>query len=405
MTGKSIDVFVHRLEQLLDQLARVAETPFYREHFESVDPTAVSSLDEFVNLPLLDTEDLLTHYETSTDDPAFFSDDVRQINMTPAGDRLMPEYNTEYDLEESAKYFGDLLQAQGVGPGQVALNCTGYTTFIGGLASHFGLQAAGAAVYPAGPGDAERTAGVAQQLDADVILANPSFGLEIAEHADIELDVFVGGGEPLVSVPGLREDLREAFGGNTTVVDNYGLSEILPVASECRHEDGLHVSDEYVLAEVIDPETEDNVAPGERGELVLTHLQKEAMPLVRYRTGDLTTLVESECACGRSISLPDGVFGRVDNRKKVKGVKFYPDSIGTVLPRFPGLSGEFRVEITRPQQTDHLTVAFEAEDPTAVDTDELRGELETEMLISPDKVELVEDLELDTRVVDRRYDD
>jgi phenylacetate-CoA ligase len=395
--------FEHKLDELREQLQRVSGIPFYEEHFADVDPAGVASIEAFRELPFMTTGDLVEEYDARPPHGSFFSEDVRQVNMTPAGEQLLPEFNTERDLDRLAESFADQFRSQGIGEGDVFLNCTTYTVFLGGLASHIGLQAAGAAVVPVGGGDSEQAAHLARRLDADGMLAFPSFGLKIAEQADVDLDVFVGGGEPFTSVPGLREEVREAFGGDTTVVDTYALSEIIPVAAECEHENGLHVADDYVLVEIIDPETDEPVAPGERGEVVLTHLQKEAMPLIRYRTGDLTRLVDEECACGRSLTLPNGVFGRVDSRLKIKGVKFYPDAVGPVLTEFPGLTGEFLVEASRPNETDHLKINVEVGEGGTVDGEAVREALETDLLVGIDDVELVETLDTEGNVHDKRY--
>jgi phenylacetate-CoA ligase len=389
-------LFDHRLDALQDQLAHVAEIPFYREFYaDHGDPTAVSSVADLQELPFTDTKTIMGAFDEHPPHGSFFTEDVRQINMTPAGDDLMPEYNSEADIERLGRAMGEQYETMGVAPGD--------KVFIGGLAAHYGLQEAGGAVIPVGPGDSEQAAGMAQRLDANVIQAFPSFGLKIAEAADVELDLFIGGGEPFTSIPGLREDVRSAFAGDPTVVDVYALSEIVPVAAECHHENGLHVFDDHVFVEVIDPETEEPVEPGERGEIVLTHLGKEAMPLVRYRTGDLTRVAETTCGCGRSLTLPEGVFGRVDNRLKLKGVKFYPGSIGPVLVEFPDLTGEYVVEASRPDETDHLRIVAELEAGGSVDTEALEAALRRELVVGPDEVEVVTDLDADETVRDQRY--
>lgn len=395
-----------KLESVNNQLERVAEIPFHRERLENagIDPTSVDSIEEFRQIPYMETTDLLEVFGKEGPRGSLFTENVCQVNMTPAGEELMPEYNTEYDLDRMAESFAKQFNSLGIGPGDIAVNCMGYTTFIAGLALHRGLQEAGAAVMPVGAGDSEQAAGIIESLEPDVLTAFPSFGLKIAEKTDASIDVFVGGGEPFTSIPGLREDVRDAFGGNATVVDMYALSEILPVAGECSHERGLHIANNYVLAEVIDPETLEPVETGERGEIVLTHLQKEAMPLVRYRTGDLTTLVTTECECGQSLTLPNGVYGRVDSRLKVKGVKFYPDSIGPVLTEFPTLTGEYQVEITRPSDTDSVTITCETSTPDSINKAKLREALATRLLITPDEVQLTQALDVEDEVVDRRHE-
>jgi len=399
----TLDLFEHRTEALAEQLASLADHPFYKERFGDVDLSLVSSLEIFAELPFTEAANFASDFEAAPPFGTHHSGDVVQMNLTPAGDSLMPEFNTDDDLDRMASALADQFERIGLGPDDVVLQCLGYELFIGGWAMHLGLQAAGVTVLPFGPGDSEQAADLARRFEATGMVANPSFGRKIAEQGEVKLDIFVGGGEPFTSVPGKREEVRAAFAGDPTVVDLFGLSEAIPVAAECRHENGLHVADDYILVEIIDPETGAHVAPGERGEAVLTHLEKDAMPLVRYRTGDLTTLVESECECGRSLTLPAGVFGRVDNRLKVKGIKFYPDSIRPVLTQFPELTGEFTVELSRSSGTDVVDIRCRAGDPRVVSVSELSEALAEELLITPDTIEVETELQTDQQVVDNRF--
>jgi phenylacetate-CoA ligase len=168
----------------------------------------------------------------------------------------------------------------------------------------------------------------------------------------------------------------------------------MPVAAETAAEDGLRVVDDYAVVEVVDPDTGEVLDDGERGEVVVTHLRKEGIPLVRYRTGDLAELAVRD----GTVVLPDGVIGRTDERLKVKGVKVYPESIETVLAGFEGLTGEYRVEVSQPETTDRLVVICEGE----ADADELRAALADRLIVTPDAVELVADLD-EPGVVDERY--
>jgi phenylacetate-CoA ligase len=400
----TLDIWDDHLDDLGSQVAAVADQPFYRDHYAdaAVDPTGIDSLEAFAQLPFTTTADIQGDVNEHPPMGSLYDPAVTQVNLTPTSQGLMPEPNTEADLDRMAAALADQFAAAGIDEGDVVVQCLGYNLFIGGWAMHLGLQALGAAVVPAGPGESEQTAGLVDQLEADAMIANPSFALKVASQADLEIDTFVGAGEPFTSVPGKREEVRDAFVGDPTVVDLFGLSELLPVAAECEHETGLHVAEDYVIVEVIDPETEAHVDLGERGEVVLTHLAKDAMPLIRYRTGDLTVLDEVDCACGRTATLPNGVYGRVDNRLKVKGVKLYPDGIRPVLTAFPALTGDFQIELTRDSGVDRFALTCEAADPTTVDTDELAAAIEAEILLAPDSLGLVETLDSDTTVVDHR---
>jgi phenylacetate-CoA ligase len=226
----------------------------------------------------------------------------------------------------------------------------------------------------------------------DALVGNPSFALKLGD-AGASVDAFVGAGEPFTSVPGLRDRVKKALDADSAA-DYFGTRQILPVAVETTAEDGLVVRDDYAAVEIVDPDTGELLEFGERGELVVTHLDKESSPLVRYRTGDLATWERR----GEDVVLPRGVIGRTDGRLKVKGVKLYPESLGTVLAGFDGLTGEFRVEVSRPESTDHLRVVVEGE----ADPEALRAAVAERLVISPDEVTVVEELE-GTGVVDERY--
>jgi len=224
-------------------------------------------------------------------------------------------------------------------------------------------------------------------------VGNPSYAEKVGEQG-ASVDVFVGAGEPFTSVPGYREAVKDALDADTAV-DYFGTRQVMPVAAETDAEDGLVVVDDYAVVEIIDPDTGEALAPGERGELVVTHVEKEGVPLVRYRTGDLARLERR----GDDVVLPGGVIGRTDERLKVKGVKLYPESLASVLAAFDGLTGEFRVEVSRPDSTDHLRLVVEGD----ADADELREAAAERLLVTPDEVALVEELDDGPLVVDERY--
>jgi phenylacetate-CoA ligase len=255
------------------------------------------------------------------------------------------------------------------------------------------LEELGAEVIPAGPGDTEATAATIETYDVDALVGNPSFARKLGD-AGASVDVFVGGGEPFTSVPGLRESVKEALGAQTAV-DYFGTRQILPVAAETAAEDGLVVLNDYALVEVVDPDTGEVLPYGERGELVVTHLRKEASPLVRYRTGDLAEWEERD----GEVVLPNGVIGRTDGRLKVKGVKLYPEALGAVLAGFPDLSGEYRLTVSRPESTDRVELVCEGE----ADIEALRAAVRDRLLVTPDEVSVVESLD-GTGVVDERYE-
>jgi phenylacetate-CoA ligase len=368
-----------------EQLERAAAHELY-DDVERVDSEAA-----FREVPFLTGADLTADYDDHAPEGSLY-DGAAMMCFTPLGDGLAPVFDTERDLTWQAEANAEVFAAAGIDPGDRVLNTFGYHTFGTGIIVQRGLRALGAEVIPAGPGDSEQAAGTITEYDVDALVGNPSFALKIGA-AGGRVDTFVGAGEPFTSIPGLREDVKAALEA-TTAVDYFGTRQILPVAAETEAEDGLYVDEDYALVEVIDPDTGEVLPYGERGELVVTHLRKEACPLVRYRTGDLTEWAERD---GRVV-LPDGVIGRTDGRLKVKGVKLYPESLATVLAGFEGLTGEFRLEVTRPASTDEIRLVVEGD----ADPEELAAAVEERLLVAPDEVDLVDDIE-GTGVVDERY--
>ena len=373
------------LAALNDQLERAAAHDLYE------DLAPVDSEAEFRELPFLTGEELEADYDAHAPEGSLY-DGAAMMCFTPLGEGLAPVFDTAADLEWQAEANADVLEAAGIDPGDRVLNTFGYHTFGTGIIFQRGVEALGAEVVPAGPGESEQAAATIGEYDVDALLGNPSFALKIG-NAGGSVDTFIGAGEPFTSIPGLREDVKAALDAGTAV-DYFGTRQILPVAAETAAEDGLHVRDDYALVEVIDPDTGEVLPYGERGELVVTHLRKEGCPLVRYRTGDLT---EWEKRDG-GVVLPDGVIGRTDGRLKIKGVKLYPESLATVLAGFEGLTGEYRLTVSRPASTDEIRLVVEGN----ADLEELAAAVEERLLVAPDEVDLVDDIE-ETGVVDERY--
>lgn len=373
------------LDALREQLDRASRHDLY------ADLPAVDSWKAFRDLPFTTGADLATDYEDHAPEGSLY-DGAAMMCFTPLGDGLAPVFDTAADLEAQAAANASVFERAGVDPGDRVLNTFGYHTFGTGIVVQRGLETLGAEVVPAGPGDSETAVETIEEFAVDALVGNPSFALKVGE-AGGNVDVFVGAGEPFTSVPGLRDRVKTSLDADTAV-DYFGSRQILPVAAETSAEDGLVVADDYAVVEIVDPDTGDRQPFGERGELVVTHLEKEASPLVRYRTGDLATWEERD---GRVV-LPKGVIGRTDGRLKVKGVKVYPESLGTVLAAFEGLTGEYRLEVTRPASTDHLRLVVEGE----ADVTDLRAAVKERLLVTPDEVETVDDLD-ETGVADERY--
>jgi len=368
-----------------EQLERVGDYELY----DDLGP--VDSWEAFRELPFLTGKDLKADYDDHAPEGSLY-DGAAMMCFTPLGDDLAPVFDTTADLEWQAEANARAFERAGIEAGDRVLNTFGYHTFGTGIIVQRGLEALGAEVIPAGPGESEQAAATVSEFDVDARVGNPSFALKVGD-AGASVDTFVGAGEPFTSIPGMREQVKDALGADTAV-DYFGTRQILPVAAETENEDGLYLLDDYALVEVVDPDTGELLPFGERGELVVTHLKKEGCPLVRYRTGDLAEWEQRD----GEIVLPDGVIGRTDGRLKVKGVKLYPESLGTVLAGFDGLTGEFRLEVSRPESTDQIRLVVEGD----ADIEELAAAVKDRLLVAPNEVELVDDID-ETGVVDERY--
>jgi len=388
------------LDDLREQIEYAGTLELYANRFEEAgfDPTALESWSDFEGIPFTTGADIVADIETDPPEGTLYPGGS-MLSFTPSGDNIFPVFETERDLEVYAAVNARIFEAGGIEPGDRVLVTFGYHLLGTGYVLHRGLEELGAEIIPAGPGNTEQTARIVDEYGVDVLMANPSFAMKLAEEIDSHIPLFAGAGEPFTSVPGMRAEVKDALGAETAF-DFFGTRWSGNVAAECAGETGMHVATDLAIIEIIDPDTEAVLPPGEQGEIVVTHRRKEGMPLVRYRTGDLGQLTDEPCkTCGRSVTLPGGILGRTDNRVKAKGVKLYPGSINSVLSGFDSLSGEFRVEVTQPDSTDHIRVICQGTAPR----EELRIALTNRLLIEPDLIEFVEEVPDGPIVVDERY--
>jgi len=269
---------------------------------------------------------------------------------------------TRADLELWADCCARAIAAAGGGAGTVVHVAYGYGLFTGGLGVHYGAERLGCTVVPASGGNTPRQAQLLEDLGAEILCCTPSYALAIADHvsepARLSLRAGIFGAEPWTE--GLREAIEHAF--DLVALDIYGLSEILGpgVSSECAEgRAGAHVNEDHFLVEVVDPETGAGVAEGEIGELVFTTLTKEALPLLRYRTGDLASLSREPCVCGRTFTRMSRVVGRTDDMLIIRGVNVFPSEIERALLGIPELAPHYQLVVERPGHLDELTVQAE----------------------------------------------
>jgi phenylacetate-CoA ligase len=357
----------------LERLGRVLRhaalrMPFYAKVFAAagVRPEDIASLDDFTKLPFTTKADLREHYPFR-----FLAMPVHQISRIHAssgtsGRPTVVGYSAR-DLDTWAGLMARSLAAAGVRQGDIVHNAYGYGLFTGGLGLHDGAARLGCAVVPASGGNTERQVRLLVDFGARVLCATPSYALNIAEMAERmgedlaagPLQIGVFGAEPWSEA--LRHELQERLG--LRAVDVYGLSEIMGpgVAVECAAaQAGQHVWEDHFLAEVIDPDTGTPVPPGELGELVLTTLTKEAMPMLRYRTRDMTRLVEAPCVCGRTHRRFGRVTGRSDDMLIIRGVNLYPSEIEAQLVGFPDIAPHYQLVVSRHGSLDNIAIEVEA---------------------------------------------
>ncbi len=290
---------------------------------------------------------------------------------------------TAADLETWTELMARGMAMAGVRPGMLIHNANGYGLFTGGLGFHQGGERLGATVVPVSGGFTARQALLLGDLAAHVLVSTPSYALAIGQAlaereppAPPTLELGLFGGEPWSE--GLRAEIERALG--LRAVNFYGLSEMCGpgVATECLEvREGLHVQEDHFLVEVVDPADGRPVAPGVEGELVFTTLTKEAMPLIRYRTGDIGTVVQTPCACGRTTARLTGLRGRHDDMLVIRGVNLYPSMVEHVLLDIDGASPHYRLIVERPGALDQ--VALECEPAPGADRDALRARAEREL--------------------------
>ncbi|TAN55885.1 MAG: phenylacetate--CoA ligase [Rhodospirillales bacterium] len=282
---------------------------------------------------------------------------------------------TPADIDNWADLMARSMMGAGARPGDVIHNAYGYGLFTGGLGAHYGAERLGASVVPMSGGNTEKQIVLLQDFGARVLCATPSYALNIAEVAEKEgidlrksnLKVGIFGAEPWSEQ--MRAELDERLG--IKAVDIYGLSEIMGpgVAAECEERAGLHGWEDHFLFEIVDPDSLKPVPMGQPGELVITTLTKEALPIIRYRTRDITKLTDEPCACGRTHLRILRVTGRNDDMLIIRGVNVYPSQIEAVMVGRPGVSPHYQLVVQREGNLDTLTVEVEAEPGMATSQD------------------------------------
>ena len=273
---------------------------------------------------------------------------------------------TDHDLKIWGECFARGVEYGGGDENDIMQVCYGYGLFTGGLGAHYGGVAAGCTTIPASAGNTERQIRILRTMGSTIMCCTPSYAMHIADTAlamgldpkkEFSLKFGIHGAEPMSD--NFRRDLEEKLGYK--VLDVYGLTETMGpgVAIECWEQTGLHLAEDHFIAEIIDPATGETLPDGEWGELVITTVDREASPVVRYRTRDITRILPSECACGRTHRRIDRLHGRTDDMLIIRGVNVFPSQIENVMKTFPEVSSWYQIELTNPNHLDVVTLKAE----------------------------------------------
>lgn len=392
------------MQRIEGQLERNSELDFYRKRFDryGIDFKSIKSLNDFQQIPLMTLSDLAEAFDESPPLGSLFHPRTQRVNLSPSPMGFLPMMFTDRDIETMGSVNARAFKDAGIKPDDVVAITFGYHLFIAGLSLQGGFEALGCKTIPVGPGDAKRTADIINRFGVTVLASGPSFALRCAEEGAKGIRILIAGGEPFSSVEGFKERVRDAL-GQITLIDTYGLAQVSPLARECSEETGLHILDEWVYLEIIDPETGKVLPDGQRGEVVVTNLAKEASPLLRFRTGDLSTLKHIKCSCGREATLPNGVIGSTTEMHKMKGVKVYPSQMVSILKSFSGMSGKYRFTVSTSGTTDYVKLVVEGETPANFDISALRDKIKQVLLINPNELTIEKEIGDGPAVVDERY--
>lgn len=392
-----------QLTRLNQALRQARQSPFYKEKLKGLPEEGFRSLDDLKELPFTTKEDLRQNFPFG-----FLSlpldKTVRLHSSSGTTGNPTVVYHSERDLDNWAELVARCLYMVGARPGMIFQNMMSYGLFTGGLGLHYGAERLGLLTIPIGPGNTQRQIWFLKQFKTSVIHVLPSYALRLAQACqemgvsvskDLNLKIAIVGAEPHTEAT--RQKIEEELG--VKAYNCYGLSELCGpgVAFECLNQDGLHIWEDHFYLEIIDPQTGIVLPDGEEGELVLTSLNREAMPLIRFRTRDLTAVIPEPCSCGRSHRRIKRLKGRNDDMLIINGVNVFPMQIEKVLMQIPGVANNYQIELHKENYMDRLIVKVEVKQIFFNDSYqlleklalEITEKLKAEILVTP-QVKLVE---------------
>ncbi|BBF42128.1 phenylacetate-coenzyme A ligase [Lachnospiraceae bacterium KM106-2] len=359
-----------QLIRLKNTIQRVYEqVEPYRKKMEKqgIKPSDIKALKDLEKLPFTYKSDLRDHYPFGLF--AVPKEKLVRIHASSGttGKPTVVGY-TRNDLNNWSDLVSRIACLGGASDQDIAQICFGYGMFTGALGLHYGLERIGAAVCPTSTGNTKKQIMYMKDFETTLLVATPSYALHIGEVAremglepakDLYVKIGLFGGEGMTE--GMRQEMYQMWGSDMKVTQNYGMSELMGpgVSGECLSLCGMHVNEDHFIPEIIDPVTEEVLPPGEKGELVITCLTKEALPLIRYRTKDITRLFYEPCSCGRTTVRMENLSGRSDDMLIIRGVNVFPTQIEEVLLAIEEAAPHYEIIVDRKGHLDHLEVKVE----------------------------------------------
>ena len=359
-----------QLERLKETVARVyARVPAYAKKMDEagVKVEDIQELSDLAKLPFVTKQDMRDNYPFGLF--AVEKDKLVRIHASSGttGKPTVVGY-TEEDLRIWTECVSRIACMGGASSHDVAQICFGYGMFTGALGLHYGLENIGAAIVPSSTGNSQKQIMYMQDFETSLLVATPSYALRLAEVAremgvdptkDLKVKIALVGSELLTDA--MREEMHKYWGKDILVTSNYGMSELMGpgVSGECLEHCGMHINEDYFIPEIIDPKTGERLPEGEQGELVITCIKKEGLPLIRYRTKDITRLFYDKCKCGRTFCRMENLSGRSDDMLKIRGVNVFPSQIEEVILSVEELGPHYEIILEREGYLDKLTVKVE----------------------------------------------
>ena len=387
-----------QLERLQKTVKHCMNSPFYKKRFEEINlkPEDIQSLDDLRKIPFTTKQDLRDTYPFGIASvPLEKTTRLHSSSGTTGNPTVI--LHTQKDLDEWANAVARCLHMVGLRPSDVFQNSSGYGMFTGGLGFQYGAERLGMLTVPAAAGNTKRQIKFMTDFGTTAVHAIPSYAARIYEvmeemgvdpRRDTKLKTLIIGAEPHSEEQ--RRRIEEMLG--VKAYNSFGMSEMCGpgVAFECTEQNGLHIWEDYYIVEIVDPDTLEPVPEGEVGELVLTTINREAMPLLRYRTRDLTRVLPGECPCGRHHKRLDRMKGRSDDMIILKGVNIFPIQIETILLQFKELSTDYLITLETIDTNDEMTIEVELNEMFTDDyarlqslTREITRQLKDEILVTP----------------------